>query len=94
MSQNKRKILVVDDSKSSLLLLDDQLQKMGLATILLNDPFKTIETVITEEPALILLDIMMPQIDGYELCTKLKTITEHLRSQLFSSLQRANLPIE
>ena len=72
MSQKTRKILVVDDSETSLALLDMQLQKMGLATILANNAYGVIETAISEQPDLILLDIMMPDIDGFEMCKQLK----------------------
>lgn len=72
MNQKTRKILVVDDSKSNLALLDAHLRKMGLTTILTDNAYKAIEISIDQQPDLILLDIMMPGIDGFEMCRQLK----------------------
>lgn len=72
MKNKTRTILVVDDNRDNLLLLEAQLDKMGLTSILKDNPYEAIETAISEQPDLILLDVMMPDLDGFEACQKLK----------------------
>jgi len=70
--KKSRKILVVDDNWDNLLLLEAQLHRMGLKSILANHAQKAIETAISEQPDLILLDVMMPDLNGFEACQRLK----------------------
>lgn len=72
MKHKTRRILVVDDNHDNLLLLQVQLQKMDLEAILTDNPFKAIEMAISEQPDLILLDVMMPDMNGFEVCQQLK----------------------
>jgi len=67
-----RKILVVDDSKTNLILLKTYLDHMGLTVLLCEDGKTAIKTAVSQLPDAILLDVMMPDIDGYEVCKKLK----------------------
>lgn len=74
MRQNlSRKILVIDDNPTNLALLKAHLKNMGLDSILVDNAPQGIETAINEIPDLILLDIMMPEMDGYEACKRLKS---------------------
>ena len=66
------KVLAIDDNPTNLALIKAHLQKMGLATYLAQGAAQGIELALTEKPDLILLDVMMPDIDGYEACKKLK----------------------
>lgn len=63
---------MVDDNWDNLLLLEAQLHRMGLKSILANHAQKAIETAISEQPDLILLDVMMPDLNGFEACQRLK----------------------
>jgi sigma-B regulation protein RsbU (phosphoserine phosphatase) len=66
------KILVVNDEEPVRELIGMILQKHGYQVIEAVDGFKGIEKAISELPDLILLDVMMPGMDGYETCVKLK----------------------
>ncbi len=73
MSPNRfDKILVVDDSTGSLQLLMDLLSKNGYTVYPASNGKLALEFVQSTLPDLILLDIKMPGIDGYEVCQRLK----------------------
>ncbi|MEG3858007.1 adenylate/guanylate cyclase domain-containing protein [Microcoleus sp. herbarium12] len=65
-------ILVVDDTPDNLRLLIRILQKNGYKVRPVTNGFSAIDAIQSSAPDLILLDIMMPDFDGYELCKKLK----------------------
>lgn len=65
-------ILIVDDDPLNLKLLDAQLSSVRYETILAEDGYTALEKAKTENPDLILLDIMMPGLDGYEVTERLK----------------------
>jgi len=71
-TEKQRKVLVIDDSQSNLAVLRLLLQKMDCFPLLEQTPEKGIELAVQEQPDIILLDIMMPGIDGYEVCRRLK----------------------
>ena len=66
-------ILVVDDTSSNLRVLSKLLQDEGYAVRIALDGATAITIAEAQWPDLILLDILMPEIDGYEVCTQLKT---------------------
>ena len=65
-------ILVVDDETSSLKLLSNILKKAGYTVRLASDGELALRSVKAKLPALILLDIQLPGMDGYEICRHLK----------------------
>ncbi len=68
------KILIVDDNAQNLELLEAYLEELpGATTISAHDGQSCLEKVASEKPDLILLDIMMPRMSGYEVCKKLKS---------------------
>lgn len=67
-----KKIIVVDDDVDILELMDAVLHTEEYNVITVCDAVKLGIKVVTEKPDLILLDIMMPSIDGYEVCRSLK----------------------
>ena len=66
------KILVVDDVPENVRLLEAVLVPRGYEVVTANDGLKALEIVAAEDPDLILLDVMMPGLDGYGVCTQLR----------------------
>jgi PleD family two-component response regulator len=72
LSSPKGNILIVDDSLANLRLLTQMLAKRGYKVRPLTNGLQALEAAWLMPPDLILLDIMMPEIDGYEVCERLK----------------------
>src|SRR5262249_30437092 len=66
------KIMVVDDAKSELKLMEGILKSAGLDVVCLPGGERLEERVVEERPDLLLLDIVMPQRNGYEILRSLK----------------------
>lgn len=66
------KILIADDNIPNCELLDAYLTEENYEIIMAHDGKETLEKVEAENPDLILLDIMMPKLSGYEVCQQLK----------------------
>ena len=69
------KILVVDDELDIALLIKDVLEDEGFSTTAIDSSKKALELVQKEKFDLILLDVMMPEMSGTTLCTKIREIT-------------------
>lgn len=67
-----RKILVVDDTRNVQMLLSDFLASQNYEVLLASDGEEALEITRAENPDLILLDIMMPNMDGYQFITQLR----------------------
>ncbi|MDD5285933.1 MAG: response regulator [Desulfuromonadaceae bacterium] len=65
-------VLVVDDTPANLSLLSGLLKEQYRIK-LANNGFKAIELALAAPPDIVLLDIMMPEMDGYEVCRRLKS---------------------
>lgn len=65
-----RKILIVDDEKNIVDIIAFNLKKEGYTVITAADGEEGVQKAMEENPDLILLDIMMPKLDGYEVCKK------------------------
>jgi len=72
----QKKILVVDDDRNLVKSLKYQLGKRGYSTDAAYDGKRALDKVFSQPPDLILLDIKMPQMDGYEVMKSLKLKTE------------------
>ena len=73
---DKGKILVVDDEVYILHILEFSLGAEGFQVITANNGELAVEKAIQEQPDLIVLDVMMPVLDGYETCRRLKRQAE------------------
>jgi putative two-component system response regulator len=73
MEENKKhpRILVVDDAPENLMVMESILSE-DYSLKLFNDSSEALEYAFANPPDLILLDIMMPKIDGFEICRRLK----------------------
>jgi CheY-like chemotaxis protein len=67
-----KKILIVDDEPNIVLSLDYLVRKKGYTPFIARNGSEALAIAQAEIPDLILLDIMMPDIDGYEVCQTLK----------------------
>lgn len=68
-----KKILVVDDLPENVFMLQDRLEKEGHEVICAYDGKAAIDKALNELPDLILLDVMMPEISGIDVCQTLTT---------------------
>jgi twitching motility two-component system response regulator PilH len=71
-----KKVLIVDDSPAQVKLIHGLLEREGYSPIDLNDPRRVEETIATERPRLILLDVVMPERNGFQVCRELKNSAE------------------
>lgn len=69
---DKKKILAVDDEEQILDLLKYNIEKEGYAFISAQDGEVGLEKVINEKPDLVLLDVMLPKMDGLSVCRKIR----------------------
>lgn len=67
-----KKILLVDDEKEFLSLLKETLEARGFEVITANNSVECGMELATEPPALILMDLKMPGIDGFQACEAIK----------------------
>ena len=68
----KKKVLVVDDEQSILTLLQYNLQQAGYEVITASDGEEGKNLALKENPDLIVLDLMLPKLDGLEVCKQLR----------------------
>jgi signal transduction histidine kinase len=73
MMEKKSKILIVDDAIDTVELLKKRFHSEGYDTAEAYDGEEALKRVDEYSPDLIVLDVMMPKIDGYEVCHRLKT---------------------
>lgn len=76
MSNNKQKILIVDDEPDILELIEYNLKKEGYQVYTASNGVEAIAAAKKHLPELIILDIMMPKLDGIETCRQLRAIPE------------------
>ena len=71
-NSNKKTILIVDDEKPIVDILMYNLKKEGYNLLEANDGETAVDIALKEKPDLILLDIMLPKLDGLSVCRKIK----------------------
>ena len=70
------KILIVDDDSNTLMVLTDLMGEDGFNTITAADGKEAVNKVLKEKPDIVLMDIRLPKIDGYEACKQIKEMGE------------------
>lgn len=68
-----KKLLIVDDEPDIAASIQYVLTQEGFLTLLAHDGLKAIQLVEAEKPDLIILDLMMPGLDGYEVCRRVRS---------------------
>ena len=71
-----KKVLLVDDEPNILLSLDFLMKKNGFEVFIARNGEEALQIAHHEQPAVIVLDVMMPKVDGYEVCQQVKTSPE------------------
>ena len=71
------KILVVDDDLNICELLRLYLEKEGYTVVLANDGITAVSTFQEESPDLVLLDIMLPRLDGWQVCREIRKFSDN-----------------
>jgi len=72
----KEKILIVDDEKDIIKMLDYNLKKEGFRAVSCYDGKDAIDIAVRERPNLVILDLMLPGMDGLDVCKALKKETK------------------
>lgn len=82
------RVLVVDDTKTNRRLLQAKLEAKYYTVFLAPDGPHALESAVRHQPDIILLDVMMPGMDGYEVCRRLKSnlATRHIPIVMLTAL--------
>ena len=67
-----KQILVVDDDANFLKLTETTVQKLGCHPVCVADPLKALQMIAQDPPAAVVLDLMMPEMDGFEFLARLR----------------------
>ncbi|NOZ46473.1 MAG: PAS domain S-box protein [Chlorobi bacterium] len=76
MNSETKNIYIVDDIYENLEVLSDMLKQEGMNVSLTQSGIHALQIIPDEKPDLVLLDLFMPEVDGYEVCRKLKANPE------------------
>ena len=74
---SKKRILVVDDEPDLVTMVKKNLEKQGFQVEVAYNGVEAMEKVKANPPDAIVLDVMMPEKDGYEVCAELKQSPQH-----------------
>jgi two-component system alkaline phosphatase synthesis response regulator PhoP len=73
----QKKILIIEDNPGIQMSLTDEFQSAGYAVFTASSGIEGLEFTREKEPDLIILDIMLPELDGYEVCKQLRAEGNH-----------------
>lgn len=73
---SKMKVLVVDDSPTDLKLMSQPFLKQGYELVTATDGEEALKKAESEQPDLMVLDVIMPKINGFKVCRQIKTSAE------------------
>ena len=73
MGAEEKRILIADDDPVILRLIQVNLELEGYEVLTANNGQEAVDVATTEHPDLVILDIMMPRLDGYQACEQLKS---------------------
>ncbi|WP_026894358.1 response regulator transcription factor [Clostridiisalibacter paucivorans] len=71
----KKKIMVIDDDKNIVELISLYLEKEGYSVVKYHSAVEALENYSKDTPELVILDIMLPEMDGYEMCTEIRKMS-------------------
>ena len=73
MANNK--VLIVDDDEHIVELIKLYMDKEGFDTVTANNGKKAVELFKSEAPAIVILDVMMPEMDGWQVCREIRRVS-------------------
>jgi len=76
MDETKQKVLIVEDDPNTASLVVTYLEREGFATLVEHNGVQGLRTARQQRPDLVILDLMLPGIDGLEICRRLRTESE------------------
>ena len=82
MGRTTYTVACIDDSPTVLNAIQKFLEDQSLSVVAINDPVKALMQIVRSKPDLILLDITMPNLDGYELCALLRRHPRYKRTPI------------
>ncbi len=90
MTRQHIKILIVDDEPNILMSLEFLMKKEGYKVFIARDGEEAFDIIRAEIPDVVLLDVMMPKVDGYEVCGFVKNSPayQHIKVVFMSSKSR------
>lgn len=91
-SETKQKILIVDDVADTVDLLSKRFRAEGYETAAASDGVEALDQVKTFRPDLIILDIMMPKLNGLEVCARLKADERDMHIPVLMLSAKSDLP--
>jgi two-component system KDP operon response regulator KdpE len=89
--KRKARILVVDDEPRYVWTIRVNLEARGYEVLVAHDGQEALSTVISQEPDLIILDVKMPEVDGYEVCGRIRQFSAVPIIMLTALAQEADL---
>ena len=73
---SKRKVLIVDDDKKTVAAIKLYLEHEGYETLIAHDGYEALIEARAQSPDLIVLDLMLPQVDGFDVCRRLRAASK------------------
>jgi two-component system alkaline phosphatase synthesis response regulator PhoP len=87
---HEKKVLVVDDEPNIVKMLEARLSASGYAVITASNGLEALNKARSEKPDLIILDVMLPEMDGFKVCAMLKYDLNHARIPIIMLTARAH----
>ena len=84
------KVLIIEDEKSIVDILRFNLEKQGYTTCEAYDGQTGLEMALSEKPDLILLDLMLPKMDGFEVCRRLREKNNEVKVIILTAREEEN----
>ncbi len=84
-----RKVLLVDDDARNIFALSSLLERRGMEVLTATTGLEAIETLSTTDVSIVLMDIMMPEMDGYQTMQKIRSSEKHQRLPIIALTAKA-----
>jgi len=88
-NMDKKRILIVEDEPEMVNMLRMRLESLGYEILVAMDGQEGLKKARTEKPDLIILDLMLPKMDGYKICGLLKADQKHMHIPIIILTARA-----